>query len=70
MERNDRLPSGWRGRQAAFAELYDACAPRLIAVHAPAVENRADDVLQETAHGPARKTGQAENLTAYVFTVA
>ena len=68
----DRLA---RGDQAAFAELYDACADRLhhyLVVRLGSRED-ADEVLQETFVRLARlRKGLArvENLTAYVFTVA
>jgi len=68
----DRLT---RGEQAAFAELYDACADRLHHWLCVRTGSRADadDVVQETFVRLARmrkKLAQVENLTAYVFTVA
>jgi RNA polymerase sigma-70 factor, ECF subfamily len=68
----DRLA---RGDQAAFAELYDACADRLHPYLAARLGSRhdADDVLQETFVRLARtrrKLAEVENLVAYVFTVA
>jgi RNA polymerase sigma-70 factor (ECF subfamily) len=68
----DRLA---RGDQAAFAELYDACADQLHPFLVSRLGSRADadDVVQETfvrlAH--ARRTlADVDNLVAYVFTVA
>lgn len=64
-----------RGDQAAFAELYDACADRLhhyLVVRLGSRED-ADEVLQETFVRLARmrrRLARVENLTAYVFTVA
>ncbi len=68
----DRLA---RGDQAAFADLYDACADRLHHYLVVRLGSRADadDVLQETFVRLARtrqKLSRVENLTAYVFTVA
>jgi RNA polymerase sigma-70 factor (ECF subfamily) len=64
-----------RGDQAAFAELYDACADRLhhyLVVRLGSRED-ADDVLQETFVRLARRRKRlsgVDNLVAYVFTVA
>jgi RNA polymerase sigma-70 factor (ECF subfamily) len=64
-----------RGEQAAFAELYDACADRvghylLVCLGSWA---DADDVLQETflrlAH-VRNKLAKVENLEAYIITIA
>ena len=68
----DRLA---RGEQAAFAELYDACADRLHAYLIACLRSRADadDVIQETFVRLARarsKLAKVENLTAYVFKIA
>ncbi len=68
----DRLA---RGDQAAFADLYDACADRLHHYLVVRLGSRADadDVLQETFVRLARtrqKLSGVENLTAYVFTAA
>jgi RNA polymerase sigma-70 factor (ECF subfamily) len=68
----DRLA---RGDQAAFADLYDACADRLHHYLVVRLGSRADadDVLQETFVRLTRtrqKLSRVENLTAYVFTVA
>ena len=64
-----------RGDQAAFAELYDACADRLghyLLVRLGARED-AEDALQETflrlARGR-RKLATVENFDAYVFAAA
>ncbi|MCH7689036.1 MAG: sigma-70 family RNA polymerase sigma factor, partial [Planctomycetes bacterium] len=64
-----------RGEQAAFAELYDACADRLhhyLVVRLGSRED-ADDVLQDTfvrlAHARSR-LAEVDSLIAYVFTVA
>ena len=64
-----------RGEQAAFAELYDACADRLhhyLVVRLGSRED-ADDVLQDTfvrlVHARSRLAG-VESLMAYVFKVA
>jgi len=63
-----------RGDQAAFAELYDACADRLhhyLAVRLGSRED-ADDVLQETFVRLARtrkRLSRVDNLVAYVFTI-
>ena len=63
-----------RGDQAAFAELYDACADRLhhyLAVRLGSPD--ADDVLQETFVRLARtrkRLSGVDNLVAYVFTIA
>lgn len=64
-----------RGDQAAFAELYDACADRLhhylvVRLRSP---DDADDVLQETFVRLARtrkRLSGVDNLIAYVFTIA
>lgn len=71
-ELGDRLA---RGEQAAFAELYDACADRLYPFLVALLDSRsdADDALQETFVRLARnrtRLATVENLTAYVFTVA
>jgi RNA polymerase sigma-70 factor (ECF subfamily) len=64
-----------RGDQAAFAELFDACAGSLHAWLVARLGSRvdADDVLQETfvrlARGRSR-LARVDNLTAYVFTMA
>jgi RNA polymerase sigma-70 factor (ECF subfamily) len=63
-----------RGDQAAFAELYDACADRLHHYLAVRLGSRddADDVLQETFVRLARtrkRLSGVENLVAYVFTI-
>jgi RNA polymerase sigma-70 factor (ECF subfamily) len=64
-----------RGDEAAFAELYDACADRLhhyLVVRLGSRED-ADDVLQETFVRLARvrkRLAETENLIAYTFTVA
>ena len=68
----DRLA---RGEQAAFAELYDACADRLHHYLTLRLGSRedAEDVLQNTfvrlANARSR-LGEIENLIAYVFKVA
>jgi RNA polymerase sigma-70 factor (ECF subfamily) len=64
-----------RGEQAAFAELYDACADRLHHYLVVRLRSRedADDVLQETFVRLARtrkRLAGVENLVAYVFTIA
>jgi RNA polymerase sigma-70 factor (ECF subfamily) len=64
-----------RGDQAAFAELYDACADRLHHYLVVRLQSRedADEVLQETfvrLAGRPKRLARVENLTAYVFTVA
>ncbi len=64
-----------RGDQAAFAELYDACADRVHHYLAVRLGSRhdADDVLQETFVRLARtrrRLSEVENLVAYVFTIA
>jgi len=71
-ELGDRLA---RGEQAAFAELYDACADRLYPFLVTMLGSRsdADDALQETFVRLARnraKLARLDNLTAYLFTVA
>lgn len=71
-ELGDRLA---RGEQAAFAELYDACADRLYPFLVTMLGSRsdADDALQETFVRLARnraKLANVDNLTAYLFTVA
>jgi RNA polymerase sigma-70 factor (ECF subfamily) len=64
-----------RGDQAAFAELYDACADRVghyLVVRLGSRED-ADDALQETFCRLVRtrqKLAKVENLEAYVITVA
>ena len=64
-----------RGEEAAFAELYDACADRLHAWLAARLGSGQDaaDVLQETfvrlVRGRAR-LAKVEDVTAYVFVVA
>jgi RNA polymerase sigma-70 factor (ECF subfamily) len=64
-----------RGDQAAFAELYDACADRMhhyLVVRLGSRED-ADDVLQETFVRLARtrkRLSGVDNLVAYVFTIA
>jgi RNA polymerase sigma-70 factor (ECF subfamily) len=68
----DRLA---RGEQTAFAELYDACAPRLHPYLVGRLGSRADadDVLQETFIRIARagrKLAGVDNLLAYAFTIA
>jgi RNA polymerase sigma-70 factor, ECF subfamily len=64
-----------RGDQAAFAEVYEACADRLHHYLVVRLGSRddADDILQETFVRLARmRTSLAGvyNVTAYVFTVA
>jgi RNA polymerase sigma-70 factor, ECF subfamily len=64
-----------RGDQAAFAELYDACADRVGHYLLVRLRSRddADDALQETFLRLARlrrKLAGVENLEAYVITVA
>lgn len=64
-----------RGEEAAFAELFDACADRLHGWLLARLGSRADadDVLQETFVRLARGRGRlarVDNLTAYVFTIA
>ena len=64
-----------RGDQAAFAELYDACADRLHPYLTARLGSRADadDVIQETFVRLARTAGKlakVDNLMAYVFTIA
>ena len=64
-----------RGDQAAFAELYDACADRVQRYLIVRLGSRhdADDVLQETFVRLARarrRLRKVENLVAYVFGVA
>lgn len=64
-----------RGDQAAFAELYDACADRVHHFLVVRLGSRhdADDVLQETFVRLARtrrRLAGVENLVAYVFTIA
>lgn len=63
------------GDQAAFAELYQACADRLHHYLTVRLGSRqdAEDVLQETFVRLARNRGKLEsvgNLAAYVFTIA
>lgn len=64
-----------RGEEAAFAELYDACARQLHAWLASRLDSPEDasDVVQETflrlVRGR-RKLGGVEDLTAYAFVVA
>jgi len=63
------------GQQAAFAELYDACADRLHHYLTLRLQSRddADEVLQETFVRLARmrkRLARVDNLLAYVFTVA
>lgn len=71
-ELGKRLASG---EQAAFAELYDACADRLhhyLTMHLQSAAD-ADDVVQETFVRLVRarqKLTEIDNLMAYVFTVA
>lgn len=69
---SDRLA---RGDQAAFAELYDACADQLYPYLTARLGSRDDaaDVVQETFIRLARagrKLAGVDNLVAYVFTVA
>jgi RNA polymerase sigma-70 factor (ECF subfamily) len=64
-----------RGEQAAFAELYDACADRLHHYLLVRLGSRtdADDALQETFLRLARmreRLAKVDSLEAYVFTVA
>jgi RNA polymerase sigma-70 factor (ECF subfamily) len=64
-----------RGDQAAFAELYDACADRVHHYLVVRLGSRhdADDVLQEAFVRLARtrkRLSGVENLVAYVFTIA
>jgi RNA polymerase sigma-70 factor (ECF subfamily) len=64
-----------RGDQAAFSELYDACADQLhhFLVARLGSRNDADDVLQNTfvrLAGARGSLGRVENLKAYVFQVA
>ena len=71
-ERAERLA---RGDQAAFAELYDACADRVHHYLVVRLGSRADadDVLQETFVRLARtreRLATVENLVAYVFATA
>jgi RNA polymerase sigma-70 factor (ECF subfamily) len=70
--RGERLA---RGDPAAFAELYDACAPRVHHYLVVRLGSQADaeDVLQETFVRLARdrqKLTTVENLVAYVFATA
>jgi RNA polymerase sigma-70 factor, ECF subfamily len=64
-----------RGDQAAFAELYDACADRCHHYLVTRLGSRdaADEVLQETflrlVHHR-RKLAEVDNVTGYVFLVA
>ena len=63
------------GDQAAFAELYQACADRLHHYLTVRLGSRqdAEDVLQETFVRLARNRGKLQsvgNLAAYVFTIA
>jgi RNA polymerase sigma-70 factor (ECF subfamily) len=68
----DRLA---RGEQAAFAELFDACANRLHDYLTRRLGSREDasDVVQETFIRLARsrrRLVRVENVTAYVFAIA
>ena len=64
-----------QGDRAAFAELYDACADRLLhylMVFLGSKED-AEDALQETfvrLAGNCKRLAKVENLTAYTFTIA
>lgn len=63
------------GDQAAFAELYDACADRLHHYLVVQLRSRedADDVLQETFVRAVRtreSLASVENLNAWMFTIA
>jgi RNA polymerase sigma-70 factor (ECF subfamily) len=64
-----------RGEEAAFAELYDACADRLHAYLTARLRcrDRAADVVQETflrAVAARRRFGKFENPIAYLFQIA
>jgi RNA polymerase sigma-70 factor (ECF subfamily) len=64
-----------RGDEAAFAELYDACADRLLAYVTARVgsRERAMDVVQETflrAVASRRRFAKVENPFAYIFQIA
>jgi RNA polymerase sigma-70 factor (ECF subfamily) len=64
-----------RGDEAAFAELYDACADRLLAYLTARVGSREEsmDLVQETflrAVVSRRRFAKVENPTAYLFQVA
>ena len=64
-----------RGDEAAFAELYDACADRLHAYLTARLgsRDRAADVVQETflrAVAARRRFGKVENPIAYLFQIA
>jgi RNA polymerase sigma-70 factor (ECF subfamily) len=64
-----------RGDEAAFAELYDACADRLLAYLTARVGSReqAMDLVQETflrAVASRRRFAKVENPVAYLFQIA
>jgi RNA polymerase sigma-70 factor (ECF subfamily) len=64
-----------RGDEAAFAELYDACADRLLAYVTARLgsRDRAVDVVQETflrAVASRKRFAKVENPVAYLFQIA
>jgi RNA polymerase sigma-70 factor, ECF subfamily len=64
-----------QGDRAAFAELYDACADRLMHYLTVVLASKedAEDALQETfirLAGSCKRLAKVENLTAYTFTIA
>ena len=64
-----------QGDRAAFAELYDACADRLLHYLLVILGSKedAEDALQETfvrLAGNCKRLAKVENLTAYTFTIA
>jgi RNA polymerase sigma-70 factor, ECF subfamily len=64
-----------RGDETAFAELYDACADRLLAFLTARLgsRDRASDVVQETflrAVASRRRFAKVENPVAYLFQIA
>jgi RNA polymerase sigma-70 factor, ECF subfamily len=64
-----------RGDEAAFAELYDACADRLhgYLIARLGSRDRAADVVQETflrAVGARRRFAKVDNPIAYLFQIA